>query len=107
MKLRLRRMVAAVRRWDPGIRISTTEAKRILARWRGKDRTTTLLGGEEQILTGEAASPYLGKINALREQLADLKGLPRPPKPTAGSVKVSPFGIGPVPRYKRVNSREN
>src|SRR5262249_28847505 len=69
----LKTMVAAVQRWNPEMSMSETEAKRILARWRGKERTGTILGRGEQVLQGEAAAYYLERIYDLQVAAAELK----------------------------------
>lgn len=97
-------MIEAVHRWNPEMPMSLTEAKRILARWRGK-RQSTIIGRGERILEGEEAALYLERSYDLQVRYAELKGLPRPPRPTATTVRVSSFGIGRVPRYARSNSR--
>ena len=99
-------MVDAVHRWLPGAPMSRTEAKRIRANWQGKNRTTTIIGMGERILEGEEAAPYLKRSQDLAERHAELKGLPMPPRSTASSVRVISFGLGPVPRYPRINCRQ-
>jgi hypothetical protein len=91
-------MVAAVHRWDAEMPMSRTEAKRILANWRGKDRASTILGKGEKVLEGEEAARYVDMMQALQDRYAELKDLPKPARLKAGKVRVLQFGMGPVPR---------
>ncbi len=99
-------MVDAVHRWLPGRPMSRTVAKRILANWQGKDRTTTILGRGERILEGEEAALYLKMSQDRAERHAKQMGLPMPPRSIATTVRVISFGLGPVPRYRRVNRKQ-
>jgi hypothetical protein len=100
-------MVDAVHGWCPDMPMSTTEAKRILARWRGKQQSVTILGAGEIVLEGEAASRYVDVVHAIAVQTAELKGATPPPKPISAKVKVLPLGFGPVPRYPRSNRKQS
>ena len=99
-------MVEAVHSWNAEMPMSRTAAKRILAEWRGKEKASTILGRGEQVLRGEGAALYLERIYDLHVAYAELKGLPKPPRPTSTTVRILAFGIGPSPRYKRINSKE-
>lgn len=99
-------MVAAVHRRHPKMPMSRTEAKRILAKWRGKDQTSTILGKGEKVLEGEEAAFYVERMQDLADLDAELKGLPMPARLEAGKVRVLSLGFGPVPRYPRINRKQ-
>jgi hypothetical protein len=99
-------MVEAVGRWSPNMPMSRTEAKRILADWRGKHRASTIIGKGEQILEGEAAACHLERLHTLATLYAELKGLPLPQKSNSTTVRICTFGAGTVPRYPRINRKE-
>lgn len=98
-------MVAAVHRCIPQISMSRSEAKRILAKWRGKNQTNTILGKGEQVLEGEDATRCLKGIQDAVDRYAELKGLPKPVRLEARTVRVLPYGYGPVPRYPPINRK--
>ncbi len=100
-------MVEAVHRWRPEMPMSRTEAKRILAKWRGKKQASTILGMGEQVLEGEAAAPYIDKTNELVALGAEMNGLTATSEPPPTKVRVCAFGIGPVPRYQRSNRKQS
>jgi hypothetical protein len=99
-------MVEAVHRWDRDMAMSRTEAKRILAKWRGDDRISTIVGEGERIMVGEAAERRLERLHTLQTLYAELNGLPLPQKSNSTRVSVCTFGLGTVPRYPRINRKE-